>query len=115
MKLFLTICLIFSVFSTAAAAQTDATKNLYALFDSEWEWALRENPTFASYLGDKRYNALWNDVSLEAINRRNQHRAETLARLRRIDRQALSVIFPDRDIESALLYTASARFYPLGC
>ncbi len=29
-------------------------------------------------------------------------------------RQALAVIFPDRDIESALLYTASAQFYPLG-
>jgi ATP-dependent helicase/nuclease subunit A len=28
--------------------------------------------------------------------------------------QALSVIFPDREIESALLYTASARFFPIG-
>jgi ATP-dependent helicase/nuclease subunit A len=28
--------------------------------------------------------------------------------------QALSVIFPDRDIESALLYTASAQFFTVG-
>jgi len=28
--------------------------------------------------------------------------------------QALSVIFPGRDIESALLYTATARFFPVG-
>jgi ATP-dependent helicase/nuclease subunit A len=28
--------------------------------------------------------------------------------------QALSVIFPDREVESALLYTASARFFPIG-
>jgi ATP-dependent helicase/nuclease subunit A len=29
-------------------------------------------------------------------------------------RQALSVIFPDREVESALLYTASARFFTVG-
>jgi ATP-dependent helicase/nuclease subunit A len=28
--------------------------------------------------------------------------------------QALAVIFPDRDIEAALLYTSTARFFPVG-
>jgi uncharacterized protein (DUF885 family) len=63
---------------------------LSALFAGEWEWTLRESPTFASYLGDKRYNALWTDVSLDAVNRRNQHRADALARLKKINRVELS-------------------------
>lgn len=90
MKLLLFVFVLLFVFSTVFA-QADATKNLYALFDSEWEWNLRENPTFASFLGDKRYNKLWDDVSLEAINKRNQHQIETLAKLDRINRKELSV------------------------
>ncbi|MEP6904298.1 MAG: DUF885 domain-containing protein [Actinomycetota bacterium] len=89
MKLLLFVFVIFFVYSTVFA-QTDATKNLHALFDSEWELNLRENPTFASFLGDKRYNALWDDVSLEAINKRNLHEIETLSRLKRINRNELS-------------------------
>ena len=34
----------------------DATARLRALFKEEWETTLRENPTFASALGDRRYN-----------------------------------------------------------
>ncbi len=90
MKQLLPVLIVCMLFSTVFA-QTEATKNLYALFDGEWERALRENPTFASYLGDKRYNALWNDVSLEAINRRHRHQTETLARLKQINRRELSV------------------------
>ncbi len=89
MKLFLFVFVLFFVCSTVLA-QTDATKTLYALFDEEWEASLRDNPTFASFLGDKRYNTLWDDVSLEAINKRHLHEIETLSRLKRIDRAALS-------------------------
>jgi ATP-dependent helicase/nuclease subunit A len=39
----------------------------------------------------------------------NSHRLQMQAY-----RQALSVIFPDREVESALLYTASARFFTVG-
>lgn len=77
--------------SQAIFAQNSATKDLYALFDSEWELGLKESPTFASYLGDKRYNRFWEDRSIEAINRRRQHRIETLTALKKIDRNQLSV------------------------
>ena len=69
---------------------TPAATALHKLFDDEWEWTMRESPTFASALGDRRYNDRWQDLSLEAINRRNQHRIDTLARLRTIDRARLS-------------------------
>ena len=89
MKPLLYVLVLFFAFSTVFA-QTDAPKNLSALFDSEWQWNLETSPTFASYLGDKRYNNRWNDQSIDAIKKRNQHRVETLARLKQINRNELS-------------------------
>ena len=71
-------------------APNEATKTLHALFDEEWEYTMRENPTWASTLGDRRYNDRWEDVSLAAIERRHLHGVETLARLKAIDRSGLS-------------------------
>lgn len=68
----------------------DATGALHALFDEEWEYVMRENPTFASSLGDRRYNDRWDDVSLASIERRHAHTAEVLQRLKAIDRAGLS-------------------------
>ena len=78
------------LFAQNASNQNDSTKQLYALFDAEWELGLKENPTFASFLGDKRYNDRWTDSSIVAIERRNRHRIETLAALKRISRDDLS-------------------------
>jgi uncharacterized protein (DUF885 family) len=82
--------LVFCFAASTGFAQTDATKNLTALFDSEWQWNLENNPTFASFLGDKRYNDRWGDQSIDAIKKRNQHRIETLAKLKTINRNGLS-------------------------
>jgi uncharacterized protein (DUF885 family) len=72
----------------AAAAVTPA-RALHQLFDEEWEWTMRESPTFASSLGDRRYNDRWRDESLEAHEARHRHRLETLKRLGAIDRARL--------------------------
>lgn len=74
--------------STAAEKTPSETLNL--IVDAEWEWRLREQPTFASYLGDTRFNDRWPDLSLEAIHRRHQHRRDVLAQLSRIDRRKLA-------------------------
>jgi uncharacterized protein (DUF885 family) len=63
---------------------------LKQLFDEEWEWTMRESPTFASSLGDRRYNDRLTDVSLAATARRDEHRRQTLARLLKIDRARLA-------------------------
>jgi uncharacterized protein (DUF885 family) len=73
-----------------AAQRNEATRALYSLFDAEWEYQMQQNPTYASLLGDRRWNDRWEDVSLDAINRRHQHDRETLARLMTIDRSQLS-------------------------
>ncbi len=51
------------------------------LFAREWQYGLRESPTFASFLGGQAYNDRWPDVSLEAIERRHNHQKEVLAEL----------------------------------
>jgi uncharacterized protein (DUF885 family) len=97
-----TKCLVLSLLAAAlvlqappAGAQRRAAAGppaaaLKQLFDDEWEWTMREFPTFASSLGDRRYNDRLTDVSLAAAARRDEHRHETLARLSKIDRARLS-------------------------
>ena len=60
-----------------------------ALLDEVWQWRLAAYPTFASDLGDKRYNDRWEDLSLDAIERRQAELREFLRRLYLIDRNAL--------------------------
>ncbi|MGH9777926.1 MAG: DUF885 domain-containing protein, partial [Candidatus Acidiferrales bacterium] len=74
----------------AEVSAPSAGEQLTALFAEEWEYRLRENPTFASRLGDRRYNDQWGDDSLEAIERQHRHRQEVLGKLDAIDAKALS-------------------------
>jgi uncharacterized protein (DUF885 family) len=67
-----------------------ATKSLYELFASEWDYQMERNPTWASMLGDRRWNGRWPDVSPEAIARDHQHSLEVLQKLEGIDRGALT-------------------------
>jgi hypothetical protein len=53
----------------AAATTSNAAKELHALFESEWERGLRENPVGASYQGDSRYDDRWADLSADALTR----------------------------------------------
>lgn len=70
-------------------AKADETSELHQLFEESWERTLRENPTFASSLGDLRYNRQWPDRSLGAIAVSHVEDRRNLARLMRIDRSAL--------------------------
>jgi uncharacterized protein (DUF885 family) len=97
----LTLCALAAALafqSAPAAAQrraqtandTDAARSLEKLLEDEWDWTMRENPTFASTLGDRRYNERLEDLSLENVERQHRHRVETQKRLRAIDRAKLS-------------------------
>src|SRR5258707_13148082 len=67
-----------------------AAEALAAIFDAEWEWALREAPTFASHLGDLGYNDRCPDASMRAFARRHEHRIGVLKQLDAIDVKSLS-------------------------
>jgi len=79
----------------SAAVQTEksarpAARALEALFAAEWDYRMEQNPTWASSLGDRRWNDRWPDVSLEAVEKRHAHDREVLVKLRSIPRSRLS-------------------------
>ncbi|HYN15969.1 MAG TPA: DUF885 domain-containing protein [Terriglobales bacterium] len=70
----------------AADAGVEARrKQLNAFLEDEWEYALRTNPEFATYVGDSRYNDKLSDHSPEAVERDLKHAQEALKRIEAFD------------------------------
>ena len=86
----LSLFLMVSLLVAAKAEAATATETLHALFKNDWEYTLEQSPTWASQLGDRRWNDRWEDVSIEAIETRIEHARKTLVELRKIDRAQLS-------------------------
>jgi len=63
-----------------AKSLTARRKSLSSVLDRYWQLTLKENPEFASIIGDKRWNDRLSDFSLEQIE---THQAEARAYLRR--------------------------------
>lgn len=78
-----------AVLLTGSMAYAGAARDFEILLDEAWEWQLRENPVFASRLGDRRYNDKWADMTIEAIERRHQEQRGFLDRLLAIDSSTL--------------------------
>ena len=75
--------------SAPLAASADATADLHALFDREWERDLADNPLSATYVGDTRYNDRWPDLSPAAQSARDAADAKVLDDLAAIPREQL--------------------------
>src|SRR5919106_2559317 len=77
---------------TAARPQAPGSlrARLHALFDEAWQFELREDPLFATEVGDHRYNDRLPAVAREDEARRAQARRAFLPRLRAIDRSRLA-------------------------
>ena len=71
-------------------AFADANSDFEALLDRHWEWVMQDNPTFASRLGDLRYNRQWRDSSVSAELARQERRAGFLKELYALQRGQLS-------------------------
>ncbi|MGH7817304.1 MAG: DUF885 family protein, partial [Candidatus Binatia bacterium] len=74
----------------AQGHSNQATKALHAIFAAEWDYELEQHPTWASTLGDRRWNDRWEDLSMDAILKRHDRHREVLAKLSKINRGALS-------------------------
>ena len=83
------VAFVLSVLGPTLALAEAEAKKLHALFDAEWEYIMEVSPTWASHLGDRRYNDRWSDVSLGAIEREHAHDREVLAQLDALRRDAL--------------------------
>ena len=74
----------------AGPVYADASAEFNGLLDEVWESQMADFPTFASSLGDRRYNDQWTDQSLAAVEKRHVNDREFLRRLYAIDRNELS-------------------------
>ena len=74
------------------ATQTECctSKALHELFEEAWEQDLQDNPRAASYLGDKRFNAKWADLTLKALAQRDTQYRRWIDRANRVDPKTLS-------------------------
>ena len=70
----------------------DAVQALHQLISSEWDYSMEHNPTWASSLGDRRWNDRWDDVSLDSIAAHHRHDLEVIDRLKGIDRSRLPAV-----------------------
>ena len=86
---FVLACLVTATTFGQAPATLPA-KQLHALIDAEWEQTLRDAPTFATDLGDARFNDRWPDLSIKAFEHRHAHRQEVLKQLAAMPVEQLS-------------------------
>jgi uncharacterized protein (DUF885 family) len=77
-------------FGSVQALAADAGAELKQILDEAWEFQLREDPLFATQVGDKRYDDRLPSVALLDFERRAAFAAQTLERLGSLDRGALS-------------------------
>jgi uncharacterized protein (DUF885 family) len=70
----------------------DAPTELKNILDEAWEFQLREEPLFATRVGDKRYNDRLPSVSPADFERRAAFARQMLSRLAALDRGALSPV-----------------------
>jgi uncharacterized protein (DUF885 family) len=73
-----------------AARGADAAAELKKILDEAWEFKLREEPLFATHVGDKRYDDRLPSVTPADFDRQAAFARATLERLGAIDRSALS-------------------------
>jgi uncharacterized protein (DUF885 family) len=73
----------------ARAEETGAAQQLHALFAEAWEFGLREDPLFATAVGDNRYNDRLPSLTAADRERRAAYDRQALARLRAIERARL--------------------------
>lgn len=88
----LLVLLTIAAQSRASGAEPAASKQLNDLFAESWEFALREDPLFATQTGDARYNDRLPRETLADAQRRLATDREFLKRLEAIPRDQLSPV-----------------------
>ncbi len=89
--LVLSLSFLAAIASVQAAPAADSSEAaLHQLFEAEWERGLREDPLRATYLGDRRYEDRWPDLSPAALARRHAADQAVLEALAAIPSDSLS-------------------------
>ena len=82
--------LFISIFFSVLPSFAENTDEFQMLLDDHWDWQMRENPVWASRIGDRRWNDQWTDNSLAAIKQRHEKTQLFLRRLQLINSRELS-------------------------
>ncbi len=90
MKLNNLFIILFYIMLSSCINKNTESEKLHNLFNEVWENGLQEFPVRATYLGDYRYNDRLSDMSIEAINRRNEKNKLILKRLQNINKNKLN-------------------------
>ena len=75
---------------TGSAAEPRPSSALATLLAEDWQYHLSHSPTYASILGDRRWNDRWDDLSLAGIEADHQHDVAFLDKLAKLTRGKLS-------------------------
>ena len=111
MRMFLVLSTVvaFATTGLAQAKSVDARRaQLRDALQAKWESKLRTNPTFATYVGDNRYNDRLGDYSAEFIAKQIQHDKQQLRVFEAIDTagfpedEALNQQLMVRDLKEAI-------------
>jgi uncharacterized protein (DUF885 family) len=84
------VLLVVGFAAHSPAAEPAATRQLAQLLAESWEFALSEDPLFATDVGDNRFNDRLPRETLADCRRREAKEREFLARLEAIDRKQLA-------------------------
>jgi uncharacterized protein (DUF885 family) len=84
------VCLAMLEQVSAAAANPSASEAFAALLDDAWQFDMRENPLYATDVGDHRFDDQLPQVSLADAKRRNEANRKFHDRLQAIDRASLT-------------------------
>ena len=80
-----TICLMMLI----GCSNDNEEMKFQTLLDKEWQRGLDENPIYASYMGDKRANQDWPDISETAVRDRQNKVRDVLQEIKSIDPKLL--------------------------
>ena len=114
------LVVLLPLLSAAGAAAPRPSTALATLFSEDWEYHLSRSPTYASILGDRRWNDRWDDLSIAGLEAEHQHDVAFLERLAKMakgklsDADRLSVELSQRDHTDRVEgYALGAQFLPL--
>ena len=62
-------------------SKTNDEQKFLELLDKEFTKSIEDNPIYASYMGDLRFNTLWPDYSIEKINKDHEHTLKVIEEL----------------------------------
>jgi len=98
---------------TPSTARCAPSPELAKLCDEYWQGSLRANPTYATSIGERRFDALLPDITPAGIDRERKRLEGVLARARALDSAKLGG--PDRLNRSVLIETVEDHLADLSC